>query len=31
MHDLVTNYFKIRKHVKAALKDYLVDGKNLKF
>ena len=31
MHDLVTNYFKIRKHVKAALKDYLVDGKNLTF
>lgn len=31
MHDLYTNYLKVRKHVKAAMKEYLVDGKNLEF
>ena len=29
MHDLYPIYLKVRRHVKAALKDYLVQGDNL--
>ena len=29
MHDLYSNYLKVRKQVKLALKDYLVEGENL--
>lgn len=31
MHDLYTNYAKIRKFVKSVLKQYLVDGQNVRF
>jgi len=31
MHDLYTNYIKVRRSVKAALKQNLVDGQNLQF
>ena len=31
MHDLYTNYIKVRTQVSAALKENLVDGKNLRF